>query len=59
MKIVMAVMFCALIGMLSGCGPSGQKKLAQQQLDQPEKAKNIMGDGTKPMPKPGKNIGGL
>jgi hypothetical protein len=59
MKIVMTILFCVLTGMLSGCGQSAQEKLAQQQLDQREKAKNIMGDGNKPMPKPGKNIGGL
>jgi len=40
---------------LSGCGQSAK----QEQQVKDEKAKQIMGDGNKPMPKPGQNIGGL
>lgn len=48
--------FLLLAIALVGCGKSAQEKVAEEQLKKMEAAKNVMGDGNKPMtPRGNKN----
>lgn len=46
MNKTIAIVICLSAIFLSACGKSAQEKVAEEQLKQIERSKNIMGDGT-------------